>query len=88
MKNKNKDTTNKTEEPSVAFKNVHIFNSLEEAAEFETKQRAGLSYDKRLLHVEELRKMVFHQYLLPDGRWPSLSKAFQIKKLHNHDSGQ
>jgi len=82
-----KKEQDKVNEPSTAFKTVRVFSSFEEAAEFEAKQSAGLSYHDRLKHVEELRKRVFHQYLQEDGTWPSISKSFQIMKSHPYDPG-
>ncbi len=85
--NPSKSDKGKVAEPSTAFKTVRVFSSFEEAAEFEAKQSAGLSYHDRLKHVEELRKRVFHQYLQEDGTWPPISKSFQIMKSHPYDPG-
>jgi len=83
-----KQENNKVEEPATAFKTVHVFGSFEEAAEFEAKARADLSYDKRLKHIEQLRRRVFGKYLLPDGTWPPVSKTFKIMKPYTNDSGE
>lgn len=79
---------NKAEEPATAYKTIRVFNSFEEAEEFEAKQRAALSYDKRMKHIEELRKRVFNRYLLPNGTWPPISKKFKIMKPYTNDPGK
>jgi len=76
------------EEPNITFKTVRVFNSFEEADEYEAKKRASMSHDERLRIVEELRKKIFSQYLLPDGKWPTLSKKFKISTPHTDDTGQ
>lgn len=83
-----KEELDRVQEPSTAFKSVRIFSSFEEAEKYEVKERASLSHDDRLKHVEELRKQVFHQHLLPEGIWPPLSKTFKIMKPYANDPGQ
>lgn len=77
----------RAEEPTTAYKTIRIFTSHEEAAEYEAKQSAELTYDERLKYVEELRKRVFYRFLLDDGTWASISEKFRIMKPYTHDTG-
>jgi len=79
---------NKAEEPETAFKTVHIFDSFEDEAEYNAKQRAAMSYGERMQNIEKLRKRVFHQYLLPNGKWPSISKTFKIMDPYVSEIGK
>ncbi len=79
---------NKVREPEVAYKTIRVFSSFEEAAEFTYKERASLSYDERLQHIEILRRQVFGEYLQTDGTWPPVSKTFKIMKPYTNDTGK
>ena len=83
-----KNAQDKAEEPETAFKSIRIFDSFEEEAEYTAKQRAGMSYDERMKNIEELRKRVFHQYLLSSGEWPSIAKTFKIMDPHVGEAGK
>lgn len=86
--NTSESEQNKAEEPETAFKTVRVFRSFEEEEEYTAKQRAAMSHDERMKHVEGLRKRVFHQYLLSDGTWPSISDTFKIVDPYISDTGQ
>ena len=87
-KNKSERDKNKLREPKIDFNTIRVFDSFEEADEFTVKERASLSYDERLEHIETLRKQVFGQYLLEDGTRPPTSKSFKIMKPYTNDTGK
>lgn len=59
---------------------IHVFSSFEDEKNYNSKKQASLSYDERLSQLEELRKLVYKDYLLPDGNWPPLAKVITITK--------
>jgi len=87
-KNKSEPGKNKIRKPKIDFNTIRVFESFEEADEFTAKERASLSYDERLEHIEILRKQVYGQYLLEDGTWPPVSKSFKIMKPYTNDPGK
>jgi hypothetical protein len=78
---------NKAEEPETAFKTIRVFDSFEEMNEYDSKQRASLSHGECLQQVEELRKRVFHEHLLPNDRWPPISKTFKVVEPYVNRTG-
>ncbi len=86
--NKESEEQNRVEEPEAAYKTIKFFDSFEEMNEYDAKQRASLSHDECLEQVEELRRHVFHQYLLPNDYWPSVSKSFKIVEPYVNKTGQ
>jgi hypothetical protein len=87
-RNKTEPDKNKIREPKINFNTIRVFDSFEEADEFTARERASLSYDERLEHIEILRKQVFGQYLLEDDTWPPISKSFKIMKPYTNDTGK
>lgn len=79
---------NKAEEPKTAFKTVRFFDSFEEENEDTAKQRAATSYDERMKNIETLRKRVFNEHLLANGKWPSISNTFKIMDPYVGKTGQ
>jgi hypothetical protein len=86
--NQSEDESNKAEEPKTAYNTVHIFDSFEEEAKHNARQRAAMSYDERMEQIEGLRKRVFNQYLQPDGSWPSISQKFKIMEPYTNEAGK
>ncbi len=82
-----KEKVKKVEEPAVAYgeKRIVFFKSFEEADEYTAKERAEIPYDKRMMHIEELRKLVYNKYLLPDNSWSSIKKVFKIMPPYTND---
>ncbi len=83
----NKEKVIQAKEPEVAYgksiqKTIRMFSSFEEENEFIAKQRYMLSRDERMVYAEQLRKMVFHKYLLPDGTWPPIAKVITLSNPH------
>ena len=71
----------KAKEPLADYgKHIVFFNSFEEEEEYTARQRAALSYDERMLQIEQLRKLAFSKFLLPDGTWPPVAKVFTKRK--------
>jgi|GEM_PF-911721 hypothetical protein len=83
-----KKKANKAEEPKTAFKTVRFFDSFEEENEDTAKQRAATSYDERMKNIETLRKRVFNEHLLANGKWPSISNTFKIMDPYVGKTGQ
>lgn len=67
---------------------VSFFNSFEEEAWYVAKQRSETSYKKRLTDMEQLRKKVFHNQLLPDNSWKPVSRVFTIAPPYASDDSQ
>ncbi len=61
-------------------KKIQVFTSFEEEKKFEAKKQASLTYSERLSQLEILRKMIYKEYLLPDGTWKPLIKKITITK--------
>lgn len=61
-------------------KKIQVFTSSEEEKVFEAKKQALLTYSERLSNLEVLRKMLYKDYLLPDGSWKPLVKKITIIK--------
>lgn len=61
-------------------KPVLIFSSFEEENQWTAKERAKLSYNERMINAEKLRRLVYSEYLLPDGSWQPIEKKFKIMK--------
>jgi hypothetical protein len=61
-------------------KKIQVFTSFEEEKNFEAKKQASLTYSERLSQLEILRKMIYKEYLLPDGTWKPLIKKITITK--------
>lgn len=61
-------------------KTVRFFSSFNEENNYVAKQRAAQSYDERMLNAENLRRMVFSEYLLPNGKWKAVERTFKIVK--------
>ncbi len=78
----------KVNEPSVAYgkRQIVFFDSFEEESEYMAKQRAATSYEKRLTDMEQLRKRIFHNHLLPDNSWKPIAKKFKIMPPYTDDS--
>jgi hypothetical protein len=68
-------------QPVKPKKTITFFNSFEEMEEDRYKYLASLSYEQRLINLENLRKQIYHSLLLPDGTWPLLSRKLTIIKL-------
>lgn len=58
----------KAKAPSASYEKTKVafFDSFEEE-DYTAKQRAETSYEKRLRNMEQLRKGLFHNHLLPDN---------------------
>lgn len=74
-------------EPRVAYgeQRIVFFNSFEEENEYVAKERAEIPHDKRMLFIEQLRKRIFNNYLLPDDSWPAIKKVFKIMPPYTND---
>lgn len=85
-----KQAASKVNESLAAYgdKRIAFFNSFEEENEYVAKEKAKLSYDERMKNIEELHKLVFSQYLLPDGKWAPVAKVFKIMKPYTNDPVQ
>jgi hypothetical protein len=83
-----RDDQNKAEEPQTAFKTIRIFDSIEEMNEYDSKYRASLSHGESLRQVEELRKRIFHEHLLPKGYWPPISGTFEVVEPYVNRTGK
>src|SRR5690606_18348728 len=55
-----------------------VFDSFEDEGDYVAKQRAETSYEKRLTDVEQLRKRIFPNQLLPDNSWKRVPRIFKI----------
>lgn len=77
-------------EPMTAYstRRIVFFNSFEEENEYVAKERAAIPHDKRMMYIEELRKRVFNNYLLPDGKWSPIEKVFKIMPPYTNDISQ
>lgn len=76
---------NSVKEPEAAYqktgkKTIRFFSSFEDENEYTAKQRAELSYDDRMIYAEELRRVVFNRFLLPDGSWMPIAKILTMKE--------
>jgi hypothetical protein len=87
MTEENKKEKNIVNEPSAHYnattdnsKKIIFFKSFEEENEYTAKLRALLSYDERMIYAEQLRRIVFSQYLLPDGNWMPVAKVLSHKE--------
>ncbi|MEX2592039.1 MAG: hypothetical protein WD426_04640 [Anditalea sp.] len=80
----------KANESSAAYgkRQVVFFDSFEEENEYVAKQRANTSYEKRMRDMEQLRKNVFHNHLLPDNSWKPVAKIFKIMPPYTHDDSK
>lgn len=70
-------------EPSVSYfskKEIHIFNSFEEQNDFHLQKMALQSHEECLQKLDELRRIFYKEYLLPDGSWPPIAKVITVKK--------
>jgi len=86
--NKGKNSSEAKEPPAVySTTKIKTFSSFEEEEKYTADQRASLSYDERMAYIEKLRKIVFSQFLLPDGTWPSIAKSFKIMPPYINESG-
>ncbi len=80
----NVDEDNKSDkelnEPSVGYnrKEIMVFYSAEEQADYERKIMASLTHEELLSKLEAMRKFFLRDYLLPNGEWPPLSKKIRI----------
>ena len=88
-----KSKTKTVSEPQAAYgktmdKTIRFFSSFEEENEYVAKQNALLSYDQRMSNIEHLRKLVFSQYLLPNGSWAPVAKVFKIMKPYTNETGE
>jgi hypothetical protein len=83
MEEENKDKVN---EPQVHYKpagkkTITFYNSFDEMEEDRYRYLASRSHEECLAHLEEFRKNMYHDALLPDGTWPLLSRKLTIIKL-------
>ena len=87
---KKKSSLSAENDSLIAYGNMRIrfFNSFEEENEAVAKERVEIPYDKRLIYIEELRKRIFNNYLLPDGSWPSIKKVFKIMPPYTNEISQ
>lgn len=85
---KNKQT--KVKEPSAIYgkRQVIFFNSFEDEEKYVAKQRAETSFEKRLKDMEQLRKRVFHNHLMPDNTWKPIARIFKIMTPYTNDDSQ
>ena len=80
------DEKDKVNEPQVAYnaikskKTITFYNSFEEMEEDRWRFLASLSYEQRLVYLEERRKVKFREYLQPDGTFPPLQRTITIIK--------
>lgn len=83
---KPKPKKNKAAEPQTAYgKRIVFFKSFKKMGEYEAKERAALSHDDRMKHLEQLRKMVFSKRLLRSGKWQPVSKMFKIMPPYTNE---
>ncbi|MDB5283093.1 MAG: hypothetical protein JWO06_2168 [Bacteroidota bacterium] len=67
--------------PANSKKTITFYNSIDEMDEDRWRYLASLTYEQRLVRLEEFRKQIYHSALLPDGTWPLLSRKLTIVKL-------
>jgi hypothetical protein len=67
---------------------ITFFSSFKEENEFTAMQRAEISFDERMIHIETLRKWVFRKFLQADNTWPSISKTFKIMPPYANETSQ
>jgi hypothetical protein len=80
------ETNNQVNEPQVAYKpagkkTITFYNSIDEMEEDRYRYLASRSHEECLSHLEEFRKNMYNDSLLPNGTWPLLSRKFTIIKL-------
>lgn len=83
MDEKNENSKNELNEPSVSYgnlKQITFFNSHEEQELFHIQQMANRSPEESMKVLEQLRRIVFKEYLLPDGNWKPIEKVITFKK--------
>jgi len=82
-KNKPKKENNRVEEPFVAYRNapVKIFNSFEEANEYDAKERAKLSPEESLMIATSLIKRIYADELAKVRK--PYSKITIVKNEHS-----
>jgi len=61
-------------------KEIYIFNSFEEQNDYHLQKMALQTPRESLEKLEELRKIFYKKYLLPDGTWPPIARIITIKK--------
>lgn len=77
----------KVNEPQVQYrvvngkKSITFYNSFDGMDEDRWRYLASTTHEQRLTHLEELRKQIYHNALLPDGTWPLLSRKLTVIKL-------
>jgi hypothetical protein len=77
-----KDKAEEVNEPAVGHgkRTIHFFNSFEEQEEFQRAEMAKLNHEELMTKLEMMRKFFLREHLLPNGKWPSLSKVITIQK--------
>lgn len=81
--NLNNVNSNELNEPSASYfskKQIQIFNSFEEQSDYHLQKMALQTPEESLQRLDELRRIFYKDYLLPDGSWPPIAKIITIKK--------
>jgi len=80
-----KKTKMQVNEPTAIYKigmkkTIRIFSTIEEENEYVAKERAMTSYDERMFNAEQLRRIIYNEYLLPNGKWVPIPKLITLQE--------
>lgn len=79
MSSNENDTNNESNSLYSQKKEIKIFSSFEDQKLFYLTKMANQNHRECLEKLDELRRIFYKDYLLPDGSWPPIKKTIKFK---------